>query len=1043
VQSVRKPWWQQATALVTVSTGGVISGFTFVPGAAAAITSPASVPLHLLALREAAKPAEPSDSGLRAAIVNVAGYYLRLAQTRTPAQMETLIWGKASVDSADHGPSCAAFASLTLELAAQAVGQQSWVTGGTSYPWPLHQWADVRVDPNPASLSITSMVQDAQAHQRWHPVGDGYQPQPGDWVLFNQHVEVVTSYASGVLDTIGADSLPNYTVNAHSFPGPLADQGVEGFVDNGHLGGGQRAAAAQATTRGHGPAAAQRTQPAAGTVAAGAAHGKNAGGSQGAGKGGLADIPGADAPTAGLAIGAAPVPGAVPSAGAGSAAGSGSAVAAPAPTEPDGGSAAVGVHGHGAGASQPAPGDHTSKGGAGSSKGIANIPGAGGTADPPALTPGAASRAPASATDQVAASAADPVPAPRATAAPFAHPAAPKTPYRKYSAPERTRTPGTSAQQAFINQIAPGAVAAQQRYGVPASVTIAQAIDESGWGGSALAARDHNLFGIKGTGPAGVVNLPTQEYLNGQWVTVNAGFRVYHNIAESIADHAELLATSGFYQRAMADRAVPDAFANDLTGVYATDPEYGANLIALMKLYNLYRFDTPATHQQPAPASQPAVHPRPDQAATAHLPAGQPTIPGLTQAPAVTAAPDGPAMPAIPGSGIIPDRTAGSDGTTSGSTASPGNATVPGTTAIPGTTGIPGSVSVPGSATIPGNAIVPDAATIPGTTGIPGSATIPGATGIPGSASILGSTATPGSTTVPGSTAIPASATIPGTTGTPRRATVPDGAEVSGGVVIPGAGQQARTTPKRQAAPGGLLSGQRSSSSGPAAVAGALFVAGSAKVRRSQPARASRQAAVGPRIPRLVAPTAPRYRPQLPDAVATAFFLSAKTPLARAEPLYRDVAEQARIPWELLAACDWMQCQADPRFSPAHGEKIGKLNSDGTVYQTKSEALAQCASDLIELAGMVYQINLTAPDILSVRALADAFAAFRWGGLLKRHRVSAMEFPYSVAGLTAQHMKMHWPSIRDPDAPDRPGRKFRGPFGAVPVVLSLHYPATV
>src|SRR5215471_7596625 len=245
VQSVRKPWWKQATALVTVSTGGAITGFTFVPGAAATMTSPTAVPVHLLALEKAAAPTDSPDAGLRSAIVNVAGYYLRLAQTRTPAEMEALIWGKASVDGTDHGPSCAAFASLTLELAAQAVGAQSWVAGGSTYPWPLHEWADVRVNPNPGSLGVTSMVQDAQAHQRWHPVGDGYQPQPGDWVLFSQHVEVVTSYTGGVLASIGADSPPNYTVNAHSFPGPLADQGVEGFIDNGHLGSGHPAAAAK------------------------------------------------------------------------------------------------------------------------------------------------------------------------------------------------------------------------------------------------------------------------------------------------------------------------------------------------------------------------------------------------------------------------------------------------------------------------------------------------------------------------------------------------------------------------------------------------------------------------------------------------------------------------------------------------------------------------------------------------------------------------------------------------------------------------------
>ena len=213
-----------------------------------------------------------SDAQLRAAIVNVAGYYLRLAKTRTPAQMEALIWDNTSSDGADHGESCAAFASLTLELAAQAVGQQSWVTGGETYPWPMPEWADARVDTNPASPQITSVVADAQAHGRWHPLGDGYQPQPGDWAVYDGHVEVVTSYAGGVLDTIGADSLPGLTVNAHSSGAPLAEQGVAGFVDNGNLkpaagAVGSAASAAPSTPTGQ-PGASGRGGTSGGTAAA-------------------------------------------------------------------------------------------------------------------------------------------------------------------------------------------------------------------------------------------------------------------------------------------------------------------------------------------------------------------------------------------------------------------------------------------------------------------------------------------------------------------------------------------------------------------------------------------------------------------------------------------------------------------------------------------------------------------------------------------------------------------------------------------------------
>ena len=471
---MKKPTWQQATALVSLSTCGAMTGFTFAPGTVADMTSPTSMPVHLMALATSATPTASNDSALRSAIVSVARYYLQMARSKTPAQMEALIWQADSTDGADHGQSCAAFASLTLALGAQAVGQQSWVSGGGSYPWPLHRWADVRVQPNPASPNVVSMLQDAQAHHRWHPLGDGYQPQPGDWVLFDGHVEVVTRYTGAALYTVGGDSLPNLTVNAHKFPAPLAAQGVLGFVNNGDL---------------------------VSTVGQDGQSGR--GGSQVAAD--AAQVPGVTSQMVGAA------------------------------TREEDGSAAI-------------PGTAASTLGGGSSAG---------------------QHAPS---------------------------------HTRHNQPP-TGVPGTAAQQAFISLVAPGAIAAQQRYGIPAAVTIAQAIDESGWGQSELATADHNLFGIKGTGPAGSDTRPTQEYENGIWVTRTAPFRVYHNIAESIADHSQLLATDQAYQHAMAARHVPDAFAAALTGVYATDPNYGSNLIALMRLYNLYRYDsaTPTAAQAVAP----------------------------------------------------------------------------------------------------------------------------------------------------------------------------------------------------------------------------------------------------------------------------------------------------------------------------------------------------------------------------------------------------------------------------------------------------------
>ena len=780
MQSTRKARWQQATALVSLSTAGAMTGLSVAHGTAADLTSPSSIPVKLLASSQPATPAAASDRALRSAIVKAAQYYLRLAQSRSPSEMEALIWQNDSSDGVDHGESCAAFASLTLESGAEATGQQSWVTGGTTYPWPVHAWVDSRVDPNPASPDVISILQDAQAHQRWHPLGDGYTPQPGDWVLFDGHVEVVTKYAGGVLYTIGGDSMPNLSVNAHQYSAPLAAQGVTGFVNNGVL----ASAVSQTSGGGQDAAPAQAVQDAA----------------QAAPDQGQAELPGLVMPA--LSLGSAAQAG-------------------------------------GQAQQQDTAGSAAAKNALTST---ASIPGA---------LPVTGSVTSYSSVTSSARYSRSPV------------------------APSIAPVPGTGTQQAFINAIAPGARAAQRQYGIPAAVTIAQAIDESAWGQSQLATEDNNLFGIKGTGPAGSVVVPTEEYENGQPVTVNAPFRVYGNVAQSISDHSLLLATGSAYQQAMADRRSPDAFANDLTGVYATDPGYGANLIAIMRQYNLYRFD-----------------------------AGTPPVQGTS--------------------------AASGSGHSASSPARLGQQ-APG----PNVTGLGASGH---------GASVPD---------LEGS----GAASIPGLDAYAGAAAT----TFPGT----------GTTGARPQPT--------GGQVL----------------------------------------------------------RAGPRNLRI---STRRYVAQIPRIVTTDFIATAKTPLLRAKPLYQDVAADSGLRWELLAACDWMQCHAQPRVSPVHGEKLGTRNADGTVYRTKSEALEQVAADLAELAALVYGINLRQGLILSVRDLANVFAAFRWGGLLKSHRISAMEFPYSVEGLTAQHMKMRWPAI-DEDAPDKPGARFRRSFGAVPVVLGLSYPA--
>jgi uncharacterized protein YraI len=134
-------------------------------------------------------------------------------------------------------------------------------------------------------------------------------------------------------------------------------------------------------------------------------------------------------------------------------------------------------------------------------------------------------------------------------------------------------------------------------YRVPAAVTIAQAILESGWGRSGLTRDGNSYFGMKcfGTpGPtaAGCRSYPTSECANGSCSATTASFRVYDSVLASFEDHSRALATLVRYRGAFAYANDPDRFATAIADAgYATSPTYAQDLIRVMREHQLYRFD--------------------------------------------------------------------------------------------------------------------------------------------------------------------------------------------------------------------------------------------------------------------------------------------------------------------------------------------------------------------------------------------------------------------------------------------------------------------
>ena len=126
------------------------------------------------------------------------------------------------------------------------------------------------------------------------------------------------------------------------------------------------------------------------------------------------------------------------------------------------------------------------------------------------------------------------------------------------------------------------------------SVTIAQAIIESGWGQSALAKNNHNYFGIKWTNGCGydyVVYTTKEQLSDGTYITIDARFRSYSSDAEGIADRYEFLKTNSRYSNL---RGVTDykevCYLLKQDG-YATSQSYPETLIKCIQQYGLDKYD--------------------------------------------------------------------------------------------------------------------------------------------------------------------------------------------------------------------------------------------------------------------------------------------------------------------------------------------------------------------------------------------------------------------------------------------------------------------
>lgn len=138
----------------------------------------------------------------------------------------------------------------------------------------------------------------------------------------------------------------------------------------------------------------------------------------------------------------------------------------------------------------------------------------------------------------------------------------------------------------YIEQYKSIAISQMRQYHIPASITMAQALLESGAGKSSLAQKSNNHFGIKvSTGWTGPYVLANDD-------RPNERFRKYDRVEESYEDHSKFLLKSRYAPLFQLDPLDYRGWARGLKACgYATNPSYANLLINIIDLYDLHDLD--------------------------------------------------------------------------------------------------------------------------------------------------------------------------------------------------------------------------------------------------------------------------------------------------------------------------------------------------------------------------------------------------------------------------------------------------------------------